>query len=113
MAFIGEPVTRVRRQVTGTDRYGNDVHADVETVLAEPAAFDPGGSLEPVEVGRKQVVTTPKLYFLNERPDLRDDDTVIVRGERYTIEGDPADWRSPFGSTLGGLVVELQRVGVT
>lgn len=113
MAFIGEPVVRVRRQVTGTDRYGNVVFEDVETPLVERAAFDPGGSREPVEVGREQVITTPKLYFPYERPDLREDDSVIVRGERFTIEGDPAEWRSPFGSALGGVVVELQRVEVT
>jgi hypothetical protein len=113
MPFVGEPVQRVRREVTGTDRYGNDTYEDVATELAERAGFDPGGSREPVEVGRDQVVTNPKLYFPDQRPDLREDDAVIVRGERYAIEGDPADWRSPFGSTLGGLVVELQRVEVT
>jgi hypothetical protein len=78
-------------------------------VLEERAGFDPGGSREPVEVGRTQTITTPKLYFRRERPDLTPSDIVIVRGVPYEIEGDPADWRSPYGSAVGGLVVELKR----
>lgn len=108
MLPAGELVTRRRREQTGTDRYGNPVYGDVDVVLEERAAFDPGGSREPVEVGREQVVTTPKLYFWKQRPDLTSSDTVLVRGTAYSIEGDPADWRSPFGSGLTGLVVELK-----
>jgi len=109
MSFVGEPVTRRRREQTGVDRYNNPVYDDVDTVLEQRAAFDPGGSREPVEVGREQVVTTPKLYFFRTWPDLTETDQVLVRGEVFGIEGDPADWKSPFGSTLGGLVVELKR----
>lgn len=110
MAFIGEPVTRRREQQAGTDRYGDPIYETVDEVLRERAAFDPGGAREPVEVGREQVVTEPKLYFLKQYPDLRDDDQVIVRGQVYDIEGIPADWRSPFGSAVGGVVVELKKV---
>lgn len=107
--FVGEPVTRRRRDQTGTDRYGNPVYALVDTVLEQRAGFDPGGSREPVEVGRTQTVTTPKLYFRKQYPDLVKTDLVIVRGLAFVIEGDPADWKSPYGSTVGGLVVELKR----
>ena len=109
MPWLGEPVTRRRQQQTGTDRYGNPVYGDVDTVLEERAGFDPGGSREPVEVGRTQTVTTPKLYFRRQFPDLTPSDKVIVRGVIFDIQGDPADWRSPYGSDVGGLVVELKR----
>lgn len=104
----GDAVTRRREQQTGVDRYDNPIYELVDVVLPEPAAFDPGGSREPVEVGREQTITTPKLYF-TVRPDLTKDDLVLVRGLAYSIEGDPADWRSPWGSDVGGLVVELKR----
>ncbi len=110
MAFIGEPVSRLREQQTGTDRYGDPIYEQIETVLPERAAFDPGGTREPVEVGREQTVTTPKLYFRRQYPDLVTTDQVKVRGVAYTIEGIPADWVSPFGSEVGGLVVELKVV---
>ncbi len=108
--FVGEPVTRRRSEQTGVDRYGNPVYSTTETVLDQRAAFDPGGSREPVEVGREQVVTTPKLYFLRTWPDLLEQDEVMVRGRWFTVQGVPADWRSPYESPLGGMVVELQEV---
>jgi len=110
MPLIGEQVTRRRQQQTGTDRYGNPEYSTVDTVLAERAAFDPGGSREPVEVGREPTVTTPKLYFRRTYPDLTDDDQVLVRGALYDIQGIPADWQSPYGSDNGGTVVELKVV---
>lgn len=109
ITFVGEPVTRRRQQQTGEDRYGNPVYGLVDTVLPERAAFDPGGSREPVEVGRTQTVTTPKLFFPKAYPDLNETDQVVVRGEVFAIEGNPADWKSPFGSDVGGLVVELKK----
>lgn len=107
--FVGEPVTRRRQQQTGTDRYDNPVYGLVDVVLEDRAAFDPGGSREPVEVGREQTVTTPKLFFPRAYPDLNDTDQVLVRGRVFAIEGNPADWKSPFGSDVGGLVVELKQ----
>jgi hypothetical protein len=109
MPWVGEPVTRRRQQQTGVDRYDNPVYELVDTVLVERAGFDPGGSREPVEVGREQTITTPKLYFRRQYPDLIDTDQVIVRGVVFDIEGNPPDWKSPYGSAVGGLVVELKR----
>lgn len=107
--FIGEPVTRRRRELTGTDIYGTPVFELVDTVLPERAAFDPGGDTVISDPTRVQVVTKPKLYFLRAVPDLRRDDSVIARGVVYEIDGEPSDWVDPFGSMAGGLVVELKR----
>ena len=106
----GFTVTRIRATDTGTpDRYGNPVTAPVETVLDQLAAFDPGGSREPVEVGRTSVVTTPKLYFI-EAVDLIADDGVRVNARTFTVEGVPAEWQDPFGTPVSGMVIELQEV---
>lgn len=109
MIPAGEPVTRIRREATGgTDRYGQPLTADVEADLGS-AAFDPGGTREPVEVGRAPVVTNPTLYFTH-RPDVAAGDRVRVRGRVFEVDGDPADWRSPWDGVFGGLVVNLQVV---
>lgn len=109
MTVFGEQVTRIRRVADGEDRYGNPVYIDDETVLDERGAFDPGGSLETVEVGRAPVVTTPKLYFLT-AVDLDADDSVRVRGATFQVSGRPAVWVDPHGSDVGGTVVELEAV---
>lgn len=102
-----EAVTRRRRVQTGEDRYGAPIYEPVDEVLPGRALFDPGGSREPVEVGREPVVTNPKLFFRNQWPDITSDDVLIVRGREYTVQGDPADWRNE--RDFGGLVVELQK----
>lgn len=107
--MFGETVTRIRRVETGTpDRYGNPEYTDEETAV-DGAAFAPGGTSEPVEVGRTPEISAPTLYFKS-RPDFRADDRVRVRGLVYMVQGDPADWRSPWTPSFGGLVVPLKRV---
>lgn len=111
--FIGEPVTRRRRVQDGVDRYGEPVYVTQDTLLPQRAAFDPGGERGDVVITadptRDLVVTKPKLYFLRAVPDLVQSDRVIVRGLVYDIDAPPADWQDPFGSDVGGLVVELTR----
>lgn len=104
----GEQVVRLRKAATGTDPYGNPISTETETAI-DGCFFDPGGSREPVEVGRDQTVTTPKAYFPGQWPDITDDDRLRVRGLVFDVEGIPPNWRSPYGSGLGGLVVELKR----
>lgn len=106
---IGETVHRIRTGASpGDDRYGNPLPGvDVETALTG-AAFDPGGSLEPVEVGRMPVITTPKVYFRDYAPDIVSTDRLRVRGLVYAVVGRPARWVSPYTTAVAGLVVELR-----
>lgn len=106
--MIGETVTRLRTGASpGEDPYGNPLPGvDVEVAIPG-AAFDPGGSLEPVEVGRAQTVTTPKLYFTTS-PDIISSDRLRVRGLVYSVIGRPALWVSPFTGVTAGMVVELK-----
>lgn len=103
----GEPVTRIRAEVVGEDRYGNPVTGDVESTLPS-AGFAPEGSPEVDQVGRVVVTGRPSLYWRGEWPDVVASDRVRVRGVVYAVDGTPADWRDPWGSPLGGLVVRLK-----
>jgi len=104
---IGEPVTRIRGEVTGADRYGNPTTVDVETDLP-PAFVAPEGAPEVAEPGRVIASQSPTLYWRDERPDVIVTDRLRVRGEVFAVDGVPADWRSPWGG-VGGLVVRLSR----
>jgi hypothetical protein len=107
----GEVVTRLRRVQDGTDTYGDPVWSDTPAETSLPGAwFAPGGTQEPVEVGRAAVISVPTVYFPHSWPDIQPTDQLRVRGVVYEVTGDPADWRSPVESRVGGLVVQLRRV---
>lgn len=102
----GETVTRIRETATGAvDRYGNPITTDVETDI-EGAAFAPKGLPELTPVGRVITNEAPTLYF-RYVPDIIAADRMRVRGVEYRVDGVPAEWRDPWGSTVGGLVVTL------
>lgn len=100
-----EAVSRVRLVQDGEDRYGEPVFTTVTTELP-PALFAPGGTSEPIEPGREPVVAAPTLYWPRRWPDVMASDRLIVRGETYSVDGEPAAWN---GSLAGGLVVTLYR----
>lgn len=106
--MFGETVTRRRRSVSGTDRYGAPTYTWATTDL-DGAVFDPGGSVEPVEVGRASVVTTPRVYF-RDAVDVTRTDELVVRGVTYRVQGAPARWVSPWTGATAGVVVELEAV---
>lgn len=107
-----ETVTRIRDGAqTGTDAFGQPIYGpDVETPI-EGALFAPGGTSEPVELGRAPVISEPTLYFRNSWPDIVSTDRLRVRGVVYDVEGVPAEWHRGDQEPLGGLVVTLRRAG--
>ncbi|QEA30394.1 hypothetical protein FGL91_18680 [Microbacterium sp. CBA3102] len=100
-----DQVTRLRREKTGVDRYGNAVYGTVETPIDELALFAPKDVIPALEVGRSATIVEPSLYWLNAFPDIREDDRVRVRGIEYEVYSIPAEWRGPG---IGGLVVTLR-----
>jgi hypothetical protein len=105
----GEQVTRVRRDVTGEDRYGNPTFSDVLTVV-DGAAVGDASFTEPVEVGRDQVVADVVLYWPGRVVDGRADDAWIVRGVRYESIGPAFAWVNPWTQQAAGTVVKLRAV---
>lgn len=110
--MIGETVIRIRAGASpGNDRYGNPLPGvDVETAVTG-AAFEPRFTSETVGADRLTTTTKPALIFFDEWPDLLSTDRVRVRGVIYEVDGVPADYRSPFGTGFGGVVVELKHSG--
>lgn len=107
----GETVTRQRAQ-THTDRYGATVRdwslPPTEATLTD-CAFNPGQSSEPVQDARNSVITQPEVYAPS-GSDILPGDRLVVRGKTYDVDGQPADWRSPFTGWTPGLVVALKIV---
>lgn len=107
--MFGEVVTRIRRDATGTDRYGNPTFTDVEEPIPG-AAVALGDFAEPVEVGRNTVVTDLTLLWPAATVDGRADDRWVVRGSSYESVGPAFPWVSPFTQQVGGTVVRLRAV---
>ncbi|MAE64152.1 MAG: hypothetical protein CMJ18_07735 [Phycisphaeraceae bacterium] len=106
----GETVTRLRGTAVVDPYSGEPTSTDwsAPDSLAIPGcAFNPGGSLEPVEAGRTPVVTTPEVYAPT-GSDVLSGDRLVVRGLTFDVVGRPQDWRSPFTGWAPGLVIPLK-----
>jgi len=95
-----ESVTRYRRSQTGTDAYNRPTYSETTATFGD-ALVAPGESTEPGEAGRKPVLVTATLYFRDTHPDIVDSDQVLLRGNRYDVDGVPQVWPS-------GVVVKLR-----
>lgn len=108
----GETVTRLRAG-TVTDPYsGEETGQDWDAATSleiEGCAFNPGLSSEPLQDARNAVLTRPEVYA-PAGSDILAGDRLVVRGDTYSVEGRPQDWRSPFTGWEPGLVVALELV---
>lgn len=107
--MTGETVTILRAGAPSSDRYGNtipggDVRLEIAGCVVEPR---PEG--DAAGEGRVGVVIGAVVYMPS-GTDVRSTDRLEIRGKTHTIEGDPADWRSPWTDWRPGIVVVTRRV---
>lgn len=97
-----------QRAGTATDAYSNTVP---DWTTPAEATYTTRG-IEPVssteENDNRQTVITGYRVYLDSDADVLAGDRVVVRGHTFDVDGDPADWRSPWGTGVGGLVVGLK-----
>jgi hypothetical protein len=101
-----EAVTR-QRAATTTDAYGNtqqDWTAPTSATLTA-RGVEPVSSTE--ENDNRQTVITGYRLYLDIGSDVLAGDRIVMRGSTYDVDGDPADWQSPWGTNVGGVVVGL------
>lgn len=108
----GETVTRIRAALV-EDPYSTEDTlldwTDAPEVDIPNVAVEPRPSSEPVQDARNSVVSGFTLY-MKTGGDLTPLDRVRVRGVVYDIDGEIADWRSPYSGSRPGLVVQTKRV---
>lgn len=107
--MAGEVVVRIREESTGADRYGNPVAEDVPTDIPGAFVAPEPASTESASVGRETLLDALTVYWHKEWPDIVATDRLQVRGVEYRVDGVPSDWRDPWGTVVGGLVVRLTR----
>jgi len=106
----GETVTRIRRgEQIGTDAYNKPIYGpDTETDF-QGAFVAFGDPWEAHEVGRNSDHSDLSVFFPNQYPDIVGSDRLRVRGVEYPVMSDPPEWKSPWGSRIGGLLVRMRK----
>ena len=106
----GEPVT-VLTAGFDDDPYSTDLTRSWEwtpsEVVVEGVAVAPGGSTEPLEVGRNAVDSDFDLFMPADAV-VTHDNRVVVRGLTCDVVGRPFRWSSPFTGWTPGLVVQCK-----
>jgi hypothetical protein len=114
MFAFGQTVTRLRAPLVADVYSAQSTKRDwvnAASVAIAGFAIDPGGSVEFNTVNRRQITTTPTLYFQGSAsPDILASDRVTANGVTWEVVGNVADWRSPFTGWAPGFVWPLQRV---
>jgi len=106
---LSETVTRLRAAEAGTDRRGNAEPGEPTRLDIDGCAVAPRGQGENRTEGR-QAVTSGWTVYAPTGADVLATDQVEVRGVVYEVDGEPADWRSPFSGRRPGLVFDVVRV---
>lgn len=101
----GETVTLVSTTTT-TDPLGDST---TTTVTSEwgPCAVAPRYANESTDPRVAPLVVGLTVY--GPVVDIDADDTVVVRGETWQVDGLPAEWRNPFTGWAPGIEVQLKR----
>lgn len=107
--MIGETVTRLRATVVA-DRYGgqnkdwsNPSRATINGCALEPRLEGEVGD------GREGVVIGWTVYAPADA-DVLATDRLRIRSVDHDVDGQPAEWRSPFTGTPRGLEIRTRRV---
>lgn len=101
--------TAVLHQHNGSTRDGdgNDIPSFTD-IPVDKGAFDPGGSTELVQ--GQDIVSAQPRWFPPAGVVVAPVDQVTIRGVRYEVDGQPADFLNPFTGWHPGMVVNLKAV---
>lgn len=108
MDFPHGVIITIRSTVTTTNADG-DSSTVVSDIAWGPCAIAPRSSEERTDSRAPAVITGLTVY--GPQVDLDADDTLLIDGETYQVEGNPGVWRSPFTGWAPGLEVAVKRVG--
>lgn len=114
---FGEEVIRLTPQLV-TDPYSAAATAPAWDDAGHPPAelpiggvgVEPRPSTEDEGEARNSVTTGFTLYLPAGSPLVTSGHRVRVRGEEFSVIGDPAEWRSPLTGWAPGSVVQCARV---
>lgn len=111
MLKTGHTVKRIRRTLAGENALGQPVYEESVKSIAVYGwyGWQPTGAAERIQpelAGR----IIDHLWLMSPTDDFRSGDAVIIKGEKYEVDGEGSDYNNgPFG-WKPGCVVSLKRV---
>lgn len=114
MRYISETVQHEVFTGTSRDAHGNTVETWADAVSLGIYAFNPGTSSETsgssaASGHEARTVTTPSIY-LPSTASVSARDRITVRGKRFEVDGEPLDFRNPYGGEMNGKSISLKAV---
>jgi SPP1 family predicted phage head-tail adaptor len=104
----GETIQIIRRSETAsTDAYGQPTYNET-TITVGGVAVALKGQNVAYQAG-EQLETDQITLFLPAGTDITNNDTVMVRGVEYLINGEAFNWVSPTSAWNPGLQLDLKR----
>jgi hypothetical protein len=107
--MIGESVTflRLPDTPTGEDSQGNPTYTRTE-VAVENCAVSFGSASDEVGTSGVRAITGGTVYAPTGTV-IEPTDLVVIRGEQYAVDGEAAQWSSPFTGAGWGVEVAFKR----
>ena len=106
MDFAHGVMVTIRSTVTTTDQYG-DATVVVTDVPWGPCAVAPRSSSESADPSAPAVIVGATVY--GPTVALNSDDTLVIDGVVYEVDGIPGVWESPFTGWAPGMEVAVKR----
>lgn len=103
----GETVTVVPGSI-GSDNNGDPIPDTRTGGAIAGCGIAPRYSTEPTERGRQGVIVGLTVYA-PAGSDILSTDSLTVRGGTYVVDGEPAQWRSPFTGWAPGIEVAVRK----
>lgn len=107
MEFPHGVMVTVRSTTTTDDGLGNTTTETTESSWG-PCAVAPRSAVESADPRVAPVVVGLTVY--GPAVELDSDDTLVINGVVYEVDGLPAEWRSPFTGWAPGVEVPVKRV---
>ena len=110
MRYISETVQHAVFTGTTANARGNQGESWATPTDLGIYAFNPGTSQEVLIDGHMHRVETKPTIYLPSTAVVGNRDKITARGVTYEVDGDPADFRNPYDSTMNGLSIDLKVV---
>lgn len=105
--MIGETVTVHHPATWATGSYGERTVATWDDEDVERCAVAPGETMENLD--RQATLAVEWTVYCPAGTTVEAEAQMTVRGVRYEVDGEPADWTNPYSGEAKGVVVKVGR----